>query len=195
MQPKSLSHLSKEIIQKNLRNSELEKMLKKDLPKEDYNRLKENTLLKVIRECLEKRKDEYIFCLNLVKEYEEFDDVLIVCQLAHGHYKIVIVNLNTQLRNVIIEEEKETKKYFKRNDFNVLKGFRQFLVELDTYLKIKLNKKFMKYTLEEMLEMDEIDESLDLRMDEWMELMENKDKVNEFLKEEEEIESMFDEED
>ena len=76
MQPKSLSHLSKEIIQKNLRNSELEKMLKKDLPTEDYNRLKENTLLTVIRECLEKK---YIFCLNLLKEYEEFDDVLIVC--------------------------------------------------------------------------------------------------------------------
>ena len=54
MNPKSLSHLSKEIIQKNLRNSELEKMLKKDLPTEDYNRLKENTLLTVIRECLEK---------------------------------------------------------------------------------------------------------------------------------------------
>ena len=76
MQPKSLSHLSKEIIQKNLRNSELEKMLKKDLPTEDYSRLKENTLLTVIRECLEKK---YIFCLNLLKEYEEFDDVLIVC--------------------------------------------------------------------------------------------------------------------
>ena len=48
----------------------------------------------------------------------------------------------------------------------------------------------MKYTLEEMLETGEIDESLDLRMDEWMELAKNKDKVNEFL--EEEIESMFD---
>ena len=106
MQPKSLSHLSKEIIQKNLRNSELEKMLKKDLPTEDYNRLKENTLLTVIRECLEKK---YIFCLNLLKEYEEFDDVLIVCQLAHGHYKIEIVNLNALLRNEIIEKEKETK--------------------------------------------------------------------------------------
>ena len=191
MQPKSLSHLSKKIIQKNLRNSELEKMLKKDLPTEDYNRLKENTLLKVIRECLEKK---FIFCLNFLKKGEEFDDVLIVCQLAHGHYKIEIVNLNALLRNVIIEEEKETKKYLKRNDFNVLKGFRQFLVELDTYLKIKLNKKFMKYTLEEMLETGEIDESLELRMDEWMELAKNKDKVNEFLKEEE-IESMFDEED
>ena len=55
MQPKSLSHLSKKIIQKNLRNSELEKMLKEDLPTEDYNRLKENTLLKGIRECLEKK--------------------------------------------------------------------------------------------------------------------------------------------
>ena len=55
MNPKSLSHLSKEIIQKNLRNSELEKTLKKDLPTEDYNRLKENTLLTVIRECLEKK--------------------------------------------------------------------------------------------------------------------------------------------
>ena len=98
------------------------------------------------------------------------------------------------LHILIIEEEKETKKYLKRNDFNVLKGFRQFLVELDTYLKIKLNKKFMKYTLEEMLETGEIDESLELRMDEWMELAKNKDKVNEFLKEEE-IESMFDEED
>ena len=60
----------------------------------------------------------------------------------------------------------------KRNDFNVLKGFRQFLVELDANLKIKLNKKFMKYTLEEMMEMGEIDESLDLTMDEWTELME-----------------------
>ena len=187
MQPKSLSHLSKEIIQKNLRNSELEKMLKKDLPTEDYNRLKENTLLTVIRECLEKK---YISCLNFLEKGEEFDDMLIVYQLAHGHYKIEIVNLNALLRNKIIEEEKETKKYLKRNDFNVLKGFRQFLVELDTYLKIKLNKKFMKYTLEEMLETGEIDESLDLRMDEWMELAKNKDKVNEFL--EEEIESMFD---
>ena len=55
MNPKCLSHLSKKIIQKNLRNSELEKMLKKDLPTEDYNRLKENILLKVIRECLEKK--------------------------------------------------------------------------------------------------------------------------------------------
>ena len=162
MQPKSLSHLSKEIIQKNLRNSELEKMLKKDLPTEDYDRLKENTLLKVTRECLEKK---YIFCLNFLEKGEEFDDML-VCQLAHGHYKIEIVNLNALLRNKIIEEEKETKKYLKRNDFNVLKGFHQFLVELDTYLKIKLNKKFMKYTLEEMLEKGEIDESLDLRMDE-----------------------------
>ena len=88
-----------------------------------------------------------------------------------------------------MKKKKKQKKYLKRNDFNVLKGFRQFLVELDTYLKIKLNKKFMKYTLEEMLETGEIDESLDLRMDEWMELAKNKDKVNEFL--EEEIESMF----
>ena len=176
MQPKSLSHLSKKIIQKNLRNNELEKMLKKDLPTDDYNRLKGNTLLKVIRECLEKK---YIFCLNFLKKGEEFDDVL-----AHGHYKIEIVNLNALLCNIIIEEEKETKKYLKKNDFNVLKGFRQFLVEVDTYLKIKLNKKFMKYTLEEMLEM--------LRMDEWMELAKNKDKVNEFI---EEIESMFDKED
>ena len=191
MNPKSLSHLSKKIIQKNLRNSELEKMLKKDLLTEDYNRLKENTLLKVIRECLEKK---YIFCLNFLEKGEEFDDMLIVCQLARGHYKIEIVSLNALLRKVIIEEEKETKKYLKRNDFNVLKGFRQFLVELDTYLKIKLNKKFMKYTLEEMLETGEIDENLDLTMDEWMELAKNKDKVNEFLKEEE-IESMFDEED
>ena len=139
-------------------------------------------------------KKKYFFCLNFLEKGEEFDDVLIVCQLAHGHYKIEIVSLNAQLRKVIIEEEKEPKKYLKRNDFNVLKGFRQFLVELDTYLKIKLNKKFMKYTLEEMLEMGEIDENLDLRMDEWMELAKNKDKVNEFLKEEE-IESMFDEED
>ena len=121
--------------------------------------------------------------------------MLIVCQLAHGHYKIEIVNLNALLCNKIIEEEKETKKYLKRNDFNVLKGFRQFLVELDTYLKIKLNKKFMKYTWEEMLEMDEIDESLDLRMDEWMELAKNKDKVNEFLEEEIESTCMFDKED
>ena len=137
-------------------------MLKKDLPTEDYNRLKENTLLKVIRECLEKK---YIFCLNFLEKGENLDDVLIVCQLAHGHYKIRTISLNAQLRNVIIEEEKETKKYLKRNDFNVLKGFRQFLVELDTYLKIKLNKKFMKYTLEEMLETGEIDENLELRMD------------------------------
>ena len=82
MNPKSLSHLSKEIIQKNLRNSELEKMLKKDLPTEDYNRLKENTLLTVIRECLEKK---YIFCLNLLEKGENLDDMLIVCQLTHGH--------------------------------------------------------------------------------------------------------------
>ena len=109
MQPKSLSHLSKEIIQKNLRNSELEKMLKKDLPTEDYNRLKENTLKKVIRECLEKRKDEYISCLNFIKKGEEFDDMLIACQLAHGHSKIEIGNLNGLLRCAIIEEEKETK--------------------------------------------------------------------------------------
>ena len=141
----------------------------------------------MIRECLEKK---YIFCLNFLEKGENLDDVLIVCQLARGHYKIRTISLNAQLRNVIIEEEKETKKYLKRNDFNVLKGFRQFLVELDTYLKIKLNKKFMKYTLEEMLETGEIDENLELRMDEWMELAKNKDKVNEFLKEEE-IESMF----
>ena len=86
----------------------------------------------------------------------------------------------------------------KRNDFNILKLFRQFLVELDTYLEIKLNKKFMKYTLEEMLEMDEIEENLEmdeieenlemdeneenLEMDEIDELMEDKVKVNEFLK-------------
>ena len=172
MNPKSLSHLSKKIIQKNLRNSELERILKKDLPTEDYNRLKENTLLKVIRECLEKRKDEYIFCLNFLEKGENLEDVLLVCPLAYGHYKIRTISLNAQLRNKIIEEEKETKKYFKRNDFNVLKGFRQFLVELDTYVKIKLNKKFMKYTLEEMLETGEIDENLGLTMDEWMELME-----------------------
>ena len=109
MNPKGLSHLSKKIIQKNLRNSELEKVLKKDLPTEDYNRLKENTLLTVIRECLEKRKDEYIFCLNFLEKGEEFDDVLIVCPLAYGDYKIRIISLNAQLRNVIIEEEKETK--------------------------------------------------------------------------------------
>ena len=60
----------------------------------------------------------------------------------------------------------------KRNDFNALKGFRQFLVDLDTYLEIKLDKKFMKYTLEEMLEIGVIDERLEMRMDEWMELME-----------------------
>ena len=52
----------------------------------------------------------------------------------------------------------------------------------------------MKYTLEEMLETGEIDESLDLTMDEWMELAKNKDKVNKFI-EEEKIESMFGEED
>ena len=174
MNPKSLSHLSKKIIQKNLRNSELEKMLKKDLPTEHYNRLKENTLLTVIRECLEKRKDEYIFCLNFLEKGEEFD-VLIVIQLAYGQYKIRIVDLNAQLRKIIIEEEKETKKYLKRNDFNVLKGFRQFLVELDTYLKIKLDKKFMKYTLEEMLEMGEIDERLKMMgIDKLMELVKNK---------------------
>ena len=78
-----------------------------------------------------------------------------------------------------MKKKKKQKKYLKRNDFNVLKGFRQFLVELDTYLKIKLNKKFMKYTLEEMLEIGEIDERLEMRMDEWMELMELvKNKVN-----------------
>ena len=44
-----------------------------------------------------------------------------------------------------------------------------------------------------MLETGEIDESLDLRMDEWMELAKNKDKVNKFI--EEGIESMFDKED
>ena len=168
-----------------MRNSELEKMLKKDLPTEDYNRLKENTLLTVIRECLEKK---CIFCLNLLEKGENLDDMLIVCQLTHGHYKIEIVNINALLRKKIIEEEKETKKYLKRNDFNVSKGFRQFLVELDTYLKIKLNKKFMKYTLEEMLETGEIDQNLDLTIDEWMELAKNKDKVNEFI--EEEIESV-----
>ena len=147
-------------------------MLKKDLPTEDYNRLKENTLLTVIRECLEKRKDEYIFCLNFLEECENLEDVLLVCPLAYGHYKIRTISLNAQLRNKIIEEEKETKKYLKRNDFHVLKGFRQFLVELDANLKIKLNKMFMKYTLEEMLETGEIDESLEMRMDEWKELME-----------------------
>ena len=108
MQPKSLSRLSKTIIQKNLRNSELEKMLKKDLPTEDYNRLKENTLLKVIRECIKKRKDKYIFYLNLFEECEEIDDLLILDQLAYGHYKIRMVDLNAQLREEIIENEKET---------------------------------------------------------------------------------------
>ena len=98
MNPKSLSHLSKKIIQKNLRNSEFEKMLKKDLPTEDYNRLKENTLLKVIRECLEKK---YIFCLNFLEKGEEFDDVLIVCQLAHGHYKLTNKKASTVLCSVV----------------------------------------------------------------------------------------------
>ena len=67
---------------------------------------------------------------------------------------------------------KKKKIYLKRNDFNVLKGFCQFLVELDTNWKIKLNKKFMKYNLKEMLETGEIDEMLEMKMDEWMELME-----------------------
>ena len=77
----------------------------------------------------------------------------------------------------------------KRNDFNVLKGFSQFLVELETNLKIKLNKKFMKYTLEEMLENGEINERLEM-----IELMEltGMNELTEFL---EEIESVFDEED
>ena len=129
----------------------------------------------MIRECLEKRKDEYIFCLNLLEEGEEFDDLLILDQLAYGHHKLRMVDLNAQLRKEIIENEKETNKYLKRNDFNVLKGFRQFLVELDTNLKIKLNKKFMKYTLKEMgeiykrLEMGDIDELMEL-----MELAKNK---------------------
>ena len=131
----------------------------------------------MIREFLEKRKDEYIFCLNFLEKGEEFDDVLIVIQLAYGHYKIRMVDHNAQLRKIIIEDEKETKKYLKRNDFNVLKGFRQFLVELDTYLKIKLDKKFMKYTLEEMLEMGEIDERLKMMgIDKMIELV--KYKVN-----------------
>ena len=40
-------------------------MLKKDLPTEDYNRLKESTLLTVIRECLKKRKEDETIIIEM----------------------------------------------------------------------------------------------------------------------------------
>ena len=50
----------------------------------------------------------------------------------------------------MIGNEMEKKKYLKRNGFDALKGARQFLIKLDTFLKNKFSKEGIEYTLKEM---------------------------------------------
>ena len=72
MELKSLKSISQKVIFSNIHNT---KKLKKDLPIEDYNRLKERSLSTVIREYKEKMKvegKEYIFFLIFSKNIHIF---------------------------------------------------------------------------------------------------------------------------
>ena len=43
-------------------------------------------------------KTKIIFCLNFLKKGEEFDDVLIVCQLAYGQKNTVCALCSLQMK-------------------------------------------------------------------------------------------------
>ena len=47
-----------------------------------------------------------------------------------------------KIRNKMIQKEIKTKQYLIKNDFDVLKGFREFLHELNKSLVFKLSKKY-----------------------------------------------------
>ena len=161
MDPASLKSLSQKVVLNGYHNIEkggLEKMLKKDLSTEDYNRLKENTLLTLIRERLE-QKEEYIFFRKFLKEREEYyDDVrfhhIEDCALDGDEYsrETLKLVLDDEIRKEMIGNEMEKKKYLKRNGFDALKGARQFLIKLDTFLNNKFSKEDIEYTLKEMVD-------------------------------------------
>ena len=55
----------------------------------------------------------------------------------------------------MIKNEIKTKKYLINNDFDVLKGFCEFLRELNKSLVFKLSKKYERYTLVGLMKMNE----------------------------------------
>ena len=68
-----------------------------------------------------------------------------------------ILKNDKKIRNKMIKNEMETKKYLIKTDFDILKGFREFLYELNKSLVFKLSKKYerddvMKFFSEKTLE-------------------------------------------
>ena len=50
-----------------------------------------------------------------------------------------------KIRNKMIQKEIKTKNYLIKNDFDVLKGFREFFFELNKSLIFKLSKKYEQF--------------------------------------------------
>ena len=153
MEPKSLKSICEKVIFLNINNT---KKLK-DLPKEG---LKERTLLTVVREYQKKIRDKaakYSFFLNFSKNIQIFMMIVgdIVCFVLQRRRIKNNVKNDKKICDEMIKNEIKTKKYLINNDFDVLKGFREFLHELNKSLVFKLSKKYERYTLVGLMKMNE----------------------------------------
>ena len=134
MEPKSLKSISQKVIFLNINNT---KKLRKELPIEDYNRLKERTLSTVVREYKGKMKFEgkyYTFFLNFLKQHSYFYDDrwrywFFFCFTKEKDKTITLKN-DKKIRDEMIKNEIKTKKYLIKNDFDELKGFRENMREM-----------------------------------------------------------------
>ena len=88
--------------------------------------------------------EDYFFLLFFLQEHSYFyDDCWRYCFFCFSKEKDkkVMLKNDKKIRNKMIQKEIKTKKYLIKNDFDVLKGFREFLHELNKSLVFKLSKK------------------------------------------------------
>ena len=107
---------------------------------------------------MKESREKYIFALKFLKDHSYFyDDSLrqsiFDCQKAKDK-KNTLKN-DKKICDEMIKNEKIIKKYLIKNDFDALKGFREFLHELNKSLVFKLATVYENCTLEEFRELED----------------------------------------
>ena len=146
MEPNSLTNMCKKVIFENINLKKTQNLPKKGL--------QERTLWLATKELKEKLKNEgsdYTFFLWLLDYYSYYyDDSWRSCifSLAQEKENLELLKKDRKLRNKIIEEERKTKKYLFKNDFDPMKGFLEFFHELNKSMFFKLSRKYLINTKE-----------------------------------------------
>ena len=91
------------------------------------------------------KESDFSFFLYLLQQSSRYyDDIYrsAIFILADEKENLKLLKKDRQLRNELIEEERKAKKFWFKNDFDSLKGFREFFHELNKSMFFKLSRNY-----------------------------------------------------